>query len=113
MPAERRGQAIAVGVGSTGNGRSLTFNGRRQPSCDGTSRMTRECQVRICEGLEVQFLGPTRLLKQGNACGAKGAGHRRWDRGNRQREEPDDQRKAAAFKRWHEPDDARVSSPDL
>ena len=23
------------------------------------------------------------------------------------------QRKAAAFERWHEPDDARVSSPDL
>jgi hypothetical protein len=23
------------------------------------------------------------------------------------------QRKAAAFVRWHEPDDARVSSPDL
>jgi len=36
------------------------INGRRQPSSDGTSRMTRECQVRICEGLEVQFLGPTR-----------------------------------------------------
>jgi len=27
------------------------FSGRRQPSCDGTSRMTRECQVRICERL--------------------------------------------------------------
>ena len=40
------------------------------------------------------------VLKRGNACGAKGAGHRRWDRGNRQREEPDDQRKAAAFKRY-------------
>ena len=25
------------------------FNGRRQPSCGGTSRMTRECQVRFCE----------------------------------------------------------------
>ena len=25
------------------------FNGRRQPSRGGTSRMTRECQVRICE----------------------------------------------------------------
>src|SRR6516164_10090490 len=47
------------------------------------------------------------VMKRGNARGAKGAGHRRWDRGNRQREEPDDQRKAAAFKRWHEPDDAR------
>ena len=32
---------------------------------------------------------------------------------NRQREEPDMQRKAAAFARWHEPDDTRVSSPDL
>ena len=29
------------------------------------------------------------------------------------REEPFVQRKAAAFERWHEPDDARVSSPDL
>ena len=32
---------------------------------------------------------------------------------NRQREEPGIQRKAAAFMRWHEPDDARVSSPDV
>jgi hypothetical protein len=35
------------------------YNGRRQPSCDGTSRMTRECQVRICERLGVKFPGPT------------------------------------------------------
>jgi hypothetical protein len=28
-------------------------------------------------------------------------------------EEPGNQRKAAAFERWHEPDDARVSRPDL
>ena len=34
--------------------------GRRQPSCGGTSRMTRECQVRFCERLGVQFPGPTR-----------------------------------------------------
>ena len=32
---------------------------------------------------------------------------------NRHREEPEVQWKAAAFVRWHEPDDARVSSPDL
>jgi hypothetical protein len=47
------------------------FNGRRQPSCDGTSRMTRECQVRICERLGVKFPGPTRpLLTKSNwaAC---------------------------------------------
>jgi hypothetical protein len=38
------------------------FNGRRQPSGGGTSRMTRECQVRICERLGVQFPGPTRQV---------------------------------------------------
>jgi hypothetical protein len=46
MPVERRGQVIAVGVESTGNGMSSTFNGRRQPSGGGTSRMMREYQVR-------------------------------------------------------------------
>ena len=51
-------------------------------------------------------------LKRGNARGAKGAGHRHLARVNRQREEPDVQWKAAAFARWHEPDDARVSSPE-
>jgi hypothetical protein len=40
------------------------FNGRRQPSCDGTSRMTRECQVRICERLGVKFPGPTRQRRR-------------------------------------------------
>ena len=39
-------------------------NGRRQPSCGGTSRMTRECQVRFCERLGVQFPGPTRLVSR-------------------------------------------------
>ena len=38
-------------------------------------------------------------MKRGNARGAKGAGHRHWDRVNRQREEPDNQWKAAAFMR--------------
>ena len=52
-------------------------------------------------------------LKRGNARGAKGAGHRHLARVNRQREEPEVQWKAAAFVRWHEPDDARVSSPVL
>ena len=41
------------------------FNGRRQPSCDGTSRMMREYQVRICEGLGVKFPGPTRHSRRG------------------------------------------------
>src|ERR1700730_10349052 len=52
-------------------------------------------------------------VKRGNARGAKGAGHRHLARVNRQREEPDVQWKAAAFMRWHEPYDARVSSPVL
>ena len=36
------------------------LNGRRQPSRGGTSRMTRECQVRFCERLGVKFPGTTR-----------------------------------------------------
>ena len=39
------------------------FNERRQPSRGGTSRMTRECQVRFCEGLGVKFPGPTRQTR--------------------------------------------------
>ena len=60
MLVERRGRVIAIWLGSTGNGRNLTCNGRRQPSHGGTSRMMREHQVRICERLGVQFPGPTR-----------------------------------------------------
>jgi hypothetical protein len=70
MPVERREQAIAVWIGSTGNGRNPIINGRRRPSCDGTSRMTRECQVRICERLGVKFPGPTR--QQWDAADAAG-----------------------------------------
>src|SRR6516162_1768785 len=39
------------------------------------------------------------VMKRGNARGAKGVGHRLLDRVNRQREEPGDQWKAAAFAR--------------
>src|SRR5947208_15481573 len=60
MPVERRERVIAIWLGSTGNGRNPMFNGRRQPSRDGTSRMTREYQVRFCERLGVKFPGPTR-----------------------------------------------------
>jgi hypothetical protein len=60
MVVERRGRAIDDEIGPTGNGRSPKFNGRRQPSTDGTSRMMREYQVRICERLGVKFPGPTR-----------------------------------------------------
>src|SRR6202140_2098964 len=78
-PVERRGRAIAIWLGSTGDGRNPIFNGRRQPSCDGTSRMTRECQVRICERLGVKFPGPTRPQRHiepvlsGSACWGEAA----------------------------------------
>src|SRR6202011_909093 len=54
MPVERR-ERVPIWLGSTGNGRNPMFNGRRQPSRGGTSRMTRECQVRFCERLGVKF----------------------------------------------------------
>ena len=60
MPVERRGQVTDVGSEPTGNRRSPILDGRRQPSFGGTSRMTRECQVRICERLGVKLPGPTR-----------------------------------------------------
>src|ERR1700716_2710465 len=63
MPVERRERAIALWLGSTGNGRNPMSNGRRQPSRGGTSRMTRECQVRFCERLGVKFPGPIRHFK--------------------------------------------------
>src|SRR6516164_7099700 len=62
MPVERRERVIAIWLGSTGNGRNPMINGRRQPSRGGMSRMTRECQVRICERLGVKFPGPTRQI---------------------------------------------------
>jgi hypothetical protein len=50
MLVERRGQVTDVGSEPTGNGRSFKIlDGRRQPSCGGTSRMMREYHVRICE----------------------------------------------------------------
>src|SRR5664279_750005 len=60
MPVERRGQVTDVGRGQPETGGAPIPNGRRQPSFSGTSRMTRECQVRICERLGVKFPGPTR-----------------------------------------------------
>jgi hypothetical protein len=48
------------------------FNGRRQPSCGGTSRISREAYVRFCEGLGVKFPGPTRQARQFGALVARG-----------------------------------------
>ncbi len=64
-PLSEGGRAIDMGSGQPGSGqtdsgRNPMFNGRRQPSHGGTSRMMREYQVRICDRLGVKFLGPTR-----------------------------------------------------
>src|ERR1700730_5006418 len=62
MSVERSGQAIDVEIlkGQLVTGGARGFNGGRQLSTDGTSRMNREVQVRICGGLGVKFPGPTR-----------------------------------------------------
>ena len=72
MAVERRGWVIAVDLGQPVAGKSPSFNGRRQPSRDDTSRMMREYQVRICERLGVKFPGPTRQPLTKFGAGADG-----------------------------------------
>src|ERR1700682_45636 len=60
MVVERRGRVIDDESGQLATGGARIFSGRRQPSIDGTSRMMREYQVRICERLGGKFPGPTR-----------------------------------------------------
>src|SRR5205807_7814629 len=64
MAVERRGWVTAVGSGQPATGGTRHYNGRRQPSRGGTSRMMREYPVRICEGLGVKFPGPTRQQRR-------------------------------------------------
>src|SRR5262245_4304586 len=54
MLVERRGRVIAVDLGQSVRREEPFVNGRRQPSRDGTSRMSREAQVRICERCALQ-----------------------------------------------------------
>ena len=55
MLVERRGQVIAVDLGQSVRREEPFFNGRRQPSCGGTSRISREAYVRFCERLGAKF----------------------------------------------------------
>src|SRR4030081_3030543 len=52
MPVERREQAIAIGSGQPATG-GTRYSMKAAAFRGGTSRMTRECQVRICERLGV------------------------------------------------------------
>jgi hypothetical protein len=64
MSVERSGQAIDVETlqGQLATGGTRGFDEGRQLFIDRTSRMNREVQVRICEGLGVKFPGPTRRV---------------------------------------------------
>ena len=61
MSVERSGQAIGVETlkGQLVTGGARGFDEGRQLFIEGTSRMNREVQVQICEGLGVKFPGPT------------------------------------------------------
>jgi hypothetical protein len=60
MPVEPREQVTHITGSQRATGGTPGLDGRRQPSLGGTSRMSRETHVRICEGLGVKFRGPTR-----------------------------------------------------
>ena len=66
MSVEGSGQAIDVETskGQLATGGTRGFDGGRQPFIDGTSRMNRAVQVRICEGLGVKFPGLTQLMPE-------------------------------------------------
>src|SRR6266404_2285609 len=75
MPMERRGWVIVVERANwVKPGGARRFSGRRQPSRGDTSRMNREVQVRICEGLGVKLPGPTRPTLRYLRC-SKSAGY--------------------------------------
>jgi hypothetical protein len=79
MPVERRGQVIGIEVVRV-NGKPEELDGldgRRQPLVGGTSRISREVYVRICERLGVKFPGATRRWETGRRSGASARAHPR------------------------------------
>jgi len=62
MAVEPRGQAIRVMINLVNRKREepTGCGGGRQPSLDGTSRVTGDCHARICERLGVKLPGATR-----------------------------------------------------
>ena len=82
----------AKGKGASGSNREAESTDA--PERDGLPRSSDEAGVML-----VERRGRVIAVELGPTGGA--------------RRSPKVQRKAAAFARWHEPDDARVSSPDL
>jgi hypothetical protein len=82
----------AKGKGASGSNREAKSTDA--PERDGLPRSSDEAGVML-----VERRGRVIAVELGPTGGA--------------RRSPKVQRKAAAFARWHEPDDARVSSPDL
>ena len=73
MPVERRGQVIGIEVVRV-NGKPEELDGldgRRQPLVGGTSRISREAYVRICERLGVKLPGATRRWETGRRFGVR------------------------------------------
>jgi hypothetical protein len=64
MPVERRERVTAIGAGQPATGGTRCSMEGGSLRCGGTSRMTRECQVRFCERLGVKFPGPTRRVSR-------------------------------------------------
>src|SRR5216684_8968039 len=67
MSVERRGWVIRAGtiMGQLETGGARRFWWRAAALRDGTSRVTGDCQARICEGLGVKFPGSTRRVPRG------------------------------------------------
>ena len=79
MAVEKREQVTCIGIVRV-NGQPEELDGsdgRRQPSMGGTSRVSREAQARICEGLGVKFPGPTRRWETGRRFGVSARAHPR------------------------------------
>src|SRR4051794_39336431 len=82
-----------------GKGKGASGSNREAESTDAPERGGLPCSSDEAGVMLVQRRGRVTAVELGPTGGA--------------RRSPKVQRKAAAFARWHEPDDARVSSPDL
>ena len=107
MGLERRGWVIEVALGQLETGGTRNGN-------EGGQSLQRWHEPDELRGSSPDLWGTEGEIPSVYPVGwSEGGGSSTSGRANWRQEEPDNQRKAAAFDRWHEPDDARVSSPDL